>query len=39
MNEISPLGLAYAALYPQPNVPGAVRNNYLTEPTTLSSTM
>jgi hypothetical protein len=39
MNEISPLGLAYAALYPQPNVAGAVRNNYLTEPTTLDSTM
>ena len=39
MSEISPLGLAYAALYPQPNVPGAVRNNYLTEPTILSSTM
>jgi hypothetical protein len=39
MNEISSLGLAYAALYPQPNVAGAVRNNYLTEPTSLSSTM
>jgi hypothetical protein len=39
INQISPLGLAYAALYPQPDVPGAVRNNYVTEPTTLSSTM
>jgi hypothetical protein len=39
MNEMSPLGLAYAALYPLPNVAGAVRNNYITEPTTLNSVM
>jgi hypothetical protein len=32
-NEISPIGLAYAQLYPAGNVPGAVKNNYLIEPT------
>lgn len=33
MSEISPVGLAYAALYPAANVPGAVTNNYIVEPT------
>ena len=32
-SEISPLGAAYAALYPAPNVPGALKNNYILEPT------
>ena len=34
MSEISPIGLAYAALYPAANVPGAVTNNYIYNPTT-----
>jgi hypothetical protein len=38
-NEISPIGQAFAALYPQPNVSGAVRNNYIYEPTGLSQAM
>jgi hypothetical protein len=32
MAEMSPIGLAYAALYPSANVPGAVTNNYILEP-------
>ena len=31
--QMSPLGAAYAALYPTPNVPGALKNNYILEPT------
>jgi Carboxypeptidase regulatory-like domain len=37
-SEISPLGQAYAELYPAGNVPGAKRNNYLTEPTSAART-
>jgi hypothetical protein len=33
MSEMSPIGLAYAALYPAANVAGAVTNNYILEPT------
>ena len=32
-SEISPIGQAYAALYPAPNVPGATKNNFILEPT------
>ncbi len=32
-SEILPLGEAYASLYPAPNVPGALKNNYILEPT------
>jgi hypothetical protein len=39
MSEISPVGLAYAALYPAANVAGAVKNNYIYEPTGLTQTM
>jgi len=39
LNEISPIGLAYAALYPAANVAGAVKNNYIYEPTGLTQTM
>jgi len=37
-SEISALGQAYAELYPAANVPGAVRNNYITEPTSAART-
>jgi len=35
-SEISPIGQAFAKLYPAPNVPGALKNNYLLEPTSAS---
>jgi outer membrane receptor protein involved in Fe transport len=32
-SEISPIGHAFALLYPSPNVPGALKNNFVLEPT------
>ena len=32
-SEISPLGRAFAQLYPAPNIPGALKNNFVLEPT------
>src|SRR5580700_1918493 len=39
LSEISSIGLAYAELYPAANVAGAVKNNYIYEPTGLTQTM
>src|SRR5581483_10899823 len=37
-SEISPIGQAFAKLYPAANVAGALKNNYITEPTSASRT-
>jgi outer membrane receptor protein involved in Fe transport len=37
-SEISPIGAAFAALYPTPNVAGALKNNFILEPTSASRT-
>lgn len=37
-SDISPIGQAFAALYPTANVAGALKNNYITEPTSAART-
>lgn len=37
-SEISPIGQAFAKLYPAPNVPGALKNNFVLEPTSMART-